>query len=152
MEGLGDLQQLLAAGVQAAHHLGGVDVHPQPVEQLLGLADHLFFVQVAEPAQNLLVQKQVLIDGQVVDDVQLLVDEGNPRLVRRFDCDGIHLLPAELHGASVPLVDAAQDVHQGGLAGAVFAQQCVYLPLLHVEADLVQHGDAKEAFGDIGHL
>jgi hypothetical protein len=55
----------------------------------------------------------------------------------------------------LPLVRACEpveDVHQGGLAGPVLAQQGVDLTGPHVEVDAVIGDDARVPLGDAAHL
>jgi hypothetical protein len=49
-------------------------------------------------------------------------------------------------------IDAAQHLHQRGLAGAVFADQRVDLPRLHGEIHVAQGLDSGEALADPAHL
>ena len=49
-------------------------------------------------------------------------------------------------------IDATQNLHQRGFAGAVFADQRVDLALAHLEADIVQRLDAGECLCDATHL
>lgn len=53
--------------------------------------------------------------------------------------------------AVVGLVGAGQDLDQGGLPGAVLAEQTVDLSGLDVEVDAVQGPDSGERLGDAGH-
>ncbi len=47
--------------------------------------------------------------------------------------------------AFIGQVDPGEDVHQGRLAGAVLAQQRVYLAALQLQADAVEHRALAEA-------
>jgi hypothetical protein len=49
-------------------------------------------------------------------------------------------------------VDAVHDLHQGGFARAVFAEQAVDFAHAHVEADVIQGGHAGEMLCDSLHL
>ena len=68
----------------------------------------------------------VLGDGQVLGEVQLLVDHRDARL-EGLGGIGEDLRPAvNLDGAGVRLIDAREDLHQRGLARAVLADQGVH--------------------------
>ena len=49
-------------------------------------------------------------------------------------------------------VDAVNNVHQGALAGAVFAHQTQHLALFQGEVDVCEHLIAEKALFDIPHL
>ena len=51
----------------------------------------------------------------------------------------------------VPGIDAAQDLHQGRLAGAVLAEQHMDLARPHVEVDPIQRVDAGKPLRDAAH-
>ncbi len=59
--------------------------------------------------------------------------------------------PAEGDLAGVGLVGAGQHLDQGGLAGAVLAEQAVHLAGRDVEVDAVQRADAGELLDDAPH-
>ena len=46
-------------------------------------------------------------------------------------------------------VEAAQDIHEGGLAGAVFAKNSKHFPGTHFQADVVVGDDARICFCDV---
>jgi len=50
-------------------------------------------------------------------------------------------------GARVALVDACEDLHQGGLAGSIFADEPVYLAGMEFQCCVLEHGNAEEALG-----
>ncbi len=52
----------------------------------------------------------------------------------------------------VRLVEAVEDVHQRGLARAIFTQERVDLPLLQGEINVIVGKHARKAFGDAGGL
>ena len=54
--------------------------------------------------------------------------------------------------ARVRLVEAGQDVHQGGLAGAVLAEQAEHLAAVDRDRDAVVGEHAREALGDVLEL
>ena len=50
--------------------------------------------------------------------------------------------------ALIGTVDAAQDIDEGGLSGAVLAEQGMDLPAAQLEVHAVQRDDAAEALAD----
>ena len=56
------------------------------------------------------------------------------------------------HLPGVGLFDAPGDLHQRGLAGAVFAEQRDDLSRVHVEGDALQRMHAEEALLDVSKL
>jgi len=64
----------------------------------------------------------------------------------------VNFLPVEDDRAFVSLVDAEQALHQRGLAGAVLTHQSMHGSRLHVQLDMIQRLDAREALTYIFHL
>ena len=83
-------------------------------------------------------QEDVVRHVQVGAEVELLVDEGHALLpgVPRIGEDGPRA--GDFHLAPVRRDNAAQDLHQGALAGAILAHQHVHLPGKEVEIHLLQ--------------
>src|SRR4029077_14911673 len=52
----------------------------------------------------------------------------------------------------VRLVEAVENVHEGGLPGAVLTEERVHLALAHVESDVVVGDDAGKSLRDPTHL
>ena len=67
------------------------------------------------------------------------------------DALGLVRLAAQEHLALVGLLEAADDLHQRRLAGAVVAEQPQHLALAQVQADVAQRDDRPEALGDVLH-
>ena len=61
-------------------------------------------------------------------------------------------LPFDRDGAGIGLVDAEQDVHQRGLAGAVLAEQAEDLAGAEHEVDVVIGAHAAKALRDAAHF
>ena len=59
-------------------------------------------------------------------------------------------LPEDL--AAVGVMYAGEDLHEGGLAGAVFAQQQVHLAALDGQVAVAQGDHASETFSDVLEL
>ena len=52
----------------------------------------------------------------------------------------------------IQAVNACQNIHQSGLAGTVFAQQCMDLTFMNGEADAHKNRDTHKGFVDIFHF
>ncbi len=90
-------------------------------------------------------QEDVLGHGQMLGQVQFLVDHRDAR----FDglgrvCQDLGL-SVDLDGAAVRLVDTRKDLHERGLARAVFADQGVDAAGARVERHLAERLDRAEA-------
>src|SRR5438445_13305544 len=60
--------------------------------------------------------------------------------------------PAQQDLASIPRVDTPEDAYEGGLAGAVLADEGVNFAREHSERHILQRADTREGFGDALHL
>ena len=152
IQGAADFQKLLFAGFEVGDHGGGVNVHAQILEELPGARDLLLLAQQAEFVGQLPAEKDVVRHAQVVDDVELLVDKSDARRLHLLDGGGGIGLAHESDRAGVRRDDAGEDVHEGGFARAVFAQQRVDLALLHGEPDVPEGLGAAEGLGHMLHF
>jgi hypothetical protein len=96
-------------------------------------------------------EMDVLGDGQVLHQVEFLVDGGDAEAHGRDGRAEGDLLAAPAQTAGVGLVGAGQDFDEGRFAGAVLAEQAVHLTGLDVEVDAVEGPDSGERLGDAGH-
>src|SRR2546422_11171537 len=60
--------------------------------------------------------------------------------------------PAQQDLAGIPRVDTPEDAYEGGLAGAVLADEGVNFARAHFERHILQRADTREGFGDALHL
>src|SRR4029078_2778635 len=114
---------------------------------------HLAVVEDRADLGHLAAQEHVLGDVEVVGQGKVLVHELDPQGRRGtgvVDRDGV-ALEADL--AAVDGVDAGEAFHQGGLAGAVVADQRRDLPRVYVEVHVVKDVDGSEALVELpwGH-
>jgi len=79
------------------------------------------------PAGAFLPEKDVRRDVEVVDEVELLVDEGHPRPLRFADRAERDLPPVEPQATRVGPDDPGQDLHERRLPRSVLADHRVYL-------------------------
>ena len=96
--------------------------------------------------------EDVFGDGEVVAQAKLLKDDGDAarrRLARACRRIG---RAVERHAAAGGLMHSGENFDQRRFARAVLAEQGVYPPGAHVEADVVQGGDTGESFADAAQL
>ena len=151
-DGARQRHHLLQRHAQVHHRHAEIDVHAQPVEQLLRRAAHARPVDPAPASARLAPQKDVFGGGQVGDQVDLLVDGGDTGglgLGGRMERD---VLAPHEDTAIVLRIGAGQDLDEGGLAGAVMPYQRVDLAMPDVEVNAGQRLHAGEALGDAAHL
>jgi hypothetical protein len=101
------------------------------------------------PAHQLAVEEHVVVDAQLVDQGQVLVDGVDPERAGVVDRPEHHLLAAHEEAAGVGLVEAADDLDQGRLAGAVVADEAEHLALAQAQVDVAEGGDPAEALGHV---
>ena len=101
---------------------------------------------------GLIRQHDVLGHRHDRDEHEVLVHHPDPeldRVLRRVDR---HRLPVHEDLARVRGVEPVEDAHQGRLAGAVLAEQGVYLAAPQVEVDVVVGEHARELLRDSAQL
>ena len=156
-QGLGDLHELLLGNRQLLDRGARVDGDAQVLQLGQGAValgppvDQAHLPQQAGQLR-LPAQEDVLADGLVRCEVELLVDGADAHLLGVVRGAKGHRLPAQDDAALVVAVDAAQDLHQGGLARPVLAHQGHHLSPARPEVHLVQGLDARERLGDTRHL
>ena len=98
-------------------------------------------------------EHHVLGDGHLLEDAVTLQDVGEPRgqhLLRRVLRD---VLPGDLDGARTRGQHAAGDLEDGGLAGAVGADEADDRPRWHLDGQAAQHQGRPAVAGlDVGEL
>ena len=103
-------------------------------------------------ASRLTSEEDVAGHVERVDHLQFLMDDGDAETGRVAGTVDGHGCAVEEDLTSVRPVNAGENLHQGGLAGTVLADECDDLTARHVEVHLVQSDDAGKAFGDRSHL
>ncbi|KAF1061132.1 MAG: hypothetical protein GAK39_05910 [Variovorax sp.] len=152
-ERLGDLHQLLLAHAEVGHQRGRGFLQAHLGEQLarprIGRepVDHA-------TARDLVAEEDVLGDRQQRHQRELLVDDDDAELLAVGDAPEAARLALEQDLAVVRVagVDAAEHLHQRGLASAVLAHHRVDLARAHREVDVAQRLHAREGLGDPAHL
>ena len=89
---------------------------------------------------------------EVVEEVQLLVHEGDAGAERLGDGEGLVVGAADRDPAGARRHDAAEDLHQGRLAGPVLADEAQHLAGLDGEADVLQRPHARIGLVDVAQL
>jgi hypothetical protein len=150
-ERLGHLDELLLGDAAVPHLAARAQPQAQAGQQLGRTGVRGGAVAGAPGRAGLPAEDDVVRDGQLRHEVQLLVDHGDavPRGVLR----GVdrHLLTGHLDDALVVAVHAGEDVHQRGLARAVLTEQRGHLPGVHGQVDAGQRAHAGEALADAPH-
>ncbi len=150
-QGPGDLDDLLGPDAQQAD--GDVERDLGVADELEGLADLPPHGLAVEPARrvDLAAEHDVLLDRHVRGQGELLVDHGHAS-AQAVEGGGRGVgTPVELHPAGVGGQGAAEDLHQGALAGAVLADEGVDLAPAELEADAVKGPGRAEALAHPGH-
>ncbi len=96
-------------------------------------------------------EKNVFAYAQLRNEHEFLMNDIDAEivsLVRGLDLDG-PALPKHL--PAVRLISPGDNVHERGLTGAVFADQCVHFARTYLEGHVVEYGDAAEGLGDVLH-
>ena len=91
-------------------------------------------------------------DVEIVEEVEFLVDEGDAGLHRAADAEAAIGHAIDLDGAAVGLDHAAEDLHQGGFAGAVLADHADDLAGADIEAEIGKGDDARVGLAQPGQL
>lgn len=151
VEGLEDLHALLGAHGEVLHLFPRVDVQAVFLGQGLHVRDGLFEVKAAS-LLRLVAEDHVLGHGHGLNEHEVLVHHGDAQLdglERVFDLDGF-ALHADL--AAGGRVHAIEDVHQCGLARAVFAEQRMDFAALDQQVDVAVRQHVLKLLGDAAHF
>ena len=141
---LGDLDHLLMRDGERAGPQRGIDVETERGDQFGSAPPE------RAPGNNRsqFAEKDVLRHRQVRRQRQLLMDDGDALGARFPWAPEIDMFAGDADLAAARGHFAPQDPHQGGLAGAVFANQRMHLAGLNLEVHAAQGAHAAEAFRD----
>src|SRR5271165_4372435 len=95
--------------------------------------------------------ENILSDGHVRGQSELLVDGDNAaalRVMRRSHC---HSLPGEFDSAAVRLLRAGKNLDERRLACSILAKQGVDLAGQHFQTGIVERLDTRKPLADLGH-
>src|SRR5690606_30185944 len=144
-----DLDRLLLGDRQPPDHRSRRDrpLDAEVGEELAGVRVHL--ATVDEPAfLRFPSEEDVLGDGAIRQEVELLVDDADATLLRLTGMVELHRLAIEHDLPGIRLVDPGDDLHQGRLAGTVLAHDGMDLARKDVEVDVVQRPHTRERLRD----
>ncbi|MNH12778.1 hypothetical protein D3C79_723290 [compost metagenome] len=122
-------------------------MQPDQLQIVLGPGRHGALVQQAAPGQ-LMAEEEVLGQGQVLGQVELLMNEHYARLLRLAGGVPAARLAIDADHPGADGLVTGEDLHQGGLARAILPQQAVDPPRRQAEVDPVQHPDGAEVLAD----
>ncbi len=149
IERLEDLDALADADRQILDHRVRIHLEAVPLRDLDDPGLRLLAVEHADGALRVFdAEHDVLGDREDRHEHEVLMDHadaGRDRVARPVELDRL-VVDQDL--ALVRLVEAVQDVHEGRLARAVFAEQAENLAGLHDEVDPLVRHDPGEALGD----
>ena len=147
---LGDLDHLLLGERQPADGRRRAEAGAEALQErrhhlaLLGGVD-----DVEQPAgARLAADIDVGGNVEIVEEVELLVHEGDAGAHRRGDAQRAFLDAIDGDGAGIGGDDAAQDLHQSGFAGAVLADEADDLAGCHAHRKALQRENAGIGLAD----
>ncbi len=146
IQGLQDLDRLLLALRQLPDLGLEVDLEAVAVADLGDLVSGP--LQVGNAARFGMAQDDVLEDRVSGDQLAVLVNHADAEVNGVQGRVEGHLLPVNVDLAFVGLEQPEQDLHQGGLAGAVLTQDGVDLTGSDLKVDVVIGDDPGESLGD----
>ena len=118
----------------------GVERDAQVVEHRLSLPAHL---RSAKPeAARLAPEKDVVRDGKIRNERELLVDDADAPVARCKRSAGRQGSVLELDFAAIGNDCATQDLDERGFAGAILADERADLASADLEVEVGEHGDA----------
>ena len=110
------------------------------------------FSSSRSPAARLPADEDVLGHRQVPHQVQLLVDDADPKVLGRPRGRDLLFLATNSDHARIATIDPGQDLHQRRLSSAVLPDQAVDLARAQIELRILERKDTRKALGDIDHL
>ena len=149
VEGLEDLHPLLQAHGDIPHLRGRVHLQAVFRHQLPG---HLLGFAVVEQdggAPGLMAQDDVLGHGEGRHQHEVLMDHADAPVDGRLGGEGGDLLPAHEQLPGRGLVDAVENVHQGGFARAVLPHQGEDLAPMDGERNVVVGQHPRKFHGNV---
>ena len=97
-------------------------------------------------------QHDVIQHREALHQLKVLVDHADAKVVCIVGVIDLDFLAVFLDDALFRLVQAEQNAHEGGFAGAVFAQQGMHFAFAQLEGDVVVCLDTGELLGNIQHF
>src|SRR5699024_3244487 len=150
-QGLCDLDHLLLADGAVARPTVQIDPELQPFEDLFGLTPHEAHIEQAE-FRMFIADEEVLQHRQLRPDVELLMDEHDPRFFSFLEIRVIHLRPVPHNLAPVIRMDTREYFHQRRFAGAVLAHERMDRRIPEYEIHTEEHFVGPERLVYIFHF
>ncbi len=149
-EGTGDLDELLPCDGEGAD--GGLEGDVVGAELGEGVASEVGEACAPDPAvaMRCCAEEDVFLHGKMGGEVEFLVDHGDAGAACVHGVLGLEVEAVEVDGAGVGGMGAGEDLHEGALAGAVFADQGVNLAGLDGEVDATKGLGGAESLADAG--
>ncbi len=147
-QGLDDLHPLLDSHREVFHHGVGVDVEAVLVRDLADPAAGRFHVQESGGLSSLIAQGNVLGDAEDRNQHKVLMhhaDSGGHRFAGVLER---HRFAVDQDFALGGVVEAVENVHQGGFPCAVLPQETMHLSRLNHEVDVVIGYQGSETLRD----
>src|SRR5699024_6293375 len=119
------------------------------VEQLLGPSPHALHIDHA-PSPGLAAEADVLGDGPVGKEAELLEDRGDPGPGGLDRVGEVDLAAVDEQPTRIATVHSGDDLPQRRLPRAVLPDQTVHRARPHLEVDAVEDLDAEELLADPG--
>src|SRR5471032_3369634 len=155
VECLGNLHQLLVAAAVMHHGQRHVQFRDlQFTQQLVGALVHGCVMHAPARQGNFAAHEDILGHGQLRHQHQFLVDDDDAGVFRVADRLRPQRLafPQDFALPATVRIDAGQHLHQGRLAGAIFAAQADTFAGLHLQVDTVERADTAKLFDDAFHF
>ena len=148
VERLEDFDALLKTDGEVLDYCVGVDRHVVPFGQLTDVCRDALPVEEAF-ADALAAQHDVVDNTHHGHQLEVLMDHADAQLY--CVAGRLHLYAASIdqNFALGRLIEAVDNVHQGGLAGPIFAEQGQYLAATERQIDLLVGDDSGEELGDL---
>ena len=128
-----------------------IDLKPVFLNNVQNVLTRLLHVG-QDTSVGLAAQDNVLGDGEILHQHEVLVHHSDPVLDRRRGILDIYFFAVDENFSLVRAVKPVEDIHQCAFAGAVLAQNRVDGSLLDIEFDVCECIKGPEALGDPMHL
>ncbi len=146
LDGAADLDQLLAGRAEAFDGPVGAQREMMVGDQTCGFLDHPAAMHPAKGKALLAAEEDVLGDREMRRQQGFLVHHGNAGGGGFGGMGKRYLAVFPEHQAGVAAHHAGHDLHEGGLSGAVLAEEQVHLALGHEQVAVAQGGYAAKSF------
>ena len=135
-KGTGNRDKVFVCDPEIAQTGVGRERCADAVQQFGCCALHFRCVYQAKSCAGGMADKDVLGDGQLVEQNSLLVDCGDARLARCVSIRECNWCTVDADGAAVRVINACQDFHGCRFARPVFADQRRHLTRVKIKPDM----------------